>query len=178
MGGQLEVASRANEGSTFTVSLPAAVLATPEPAAPPPQLPDSSTGAAVADPSIRYVLYVEDNATNTALVQAALSSRPWVHLSLAATIEEGLASLHDRVRSPLPQLILLDVHLPDASGLDFLKLAKANPETRHIPVVMISADATPEQIEACLAAGAACYLTKPVQIAELLEQVDILIQRD
>ena len=120
----------------------------------------------------------EAQACADALVQAALSSRPWIQLSLAATIEEGLAALHDRVRSPLPQLILLDVHLPDASGLDFLKLAKANPETRHIPVVMISADATPEQVDACLAAGAACYLTKPVQILALLEQVDALLLQD
>ncbi len=178
MGGQLEVTSRENEGSTFTVSLPGAALTIPEPAPPAPHDVIAAVDSASTDKAIRHVLYVEDNATNTALVQAALSSRPWIHLSLAATIEEGLASLHDRVRSPLPQLILLDVHLPDASGLDFLKLAKANPETRHIPVVMISADATQEQIEACLAAGAACYLTKPVQIAALLEQVDALLLQD
>jgi CheY-like chemotaxis protein len=72
---------------------------------------------------------------------------------------------------------LLDVHLPDASGLDFLKLAKANPDTRHIPVVMISADVTPDQVNACLSAGATCYLTKPVGIADLLEQVDKLLGR-
>jgi CheY-like chemotaxis protein len=119
---------------------------------------------------------VEDNVANTALVQAALSSRPWIDLQLAATIEEGLAALHDRIRAPLPQVILLDVHLPDASGLDFLKLAKANPETRHIPVIMISADATPEQVDACLTAGAACYLTKPVQILALLQQIDDLLK--
>jgi len=178
MGGQLEVTSRENEGSTFTLSLPGAALPIPEPVPASPHGLQAGPGASASAPVTRHVLYVEDNATNTALVQAALSSRPWIQLSLAATIEEGLASLHDRVRSPLPQLILLDVHLPDASGLDFLKLAKANPETRHIPVVMISADATPEQVDACLAAGAACYLTKPVQILALLEQVDALLQQD
>ncbi len=175
MGGQLDVNSREGEGSTFTLTLPAAHLPT-QPA------PRAFQGLAAAperptNPDTRnHVLYVEDNAANTALVQAALSGRPWIELQLAATIEEGLAALHDRIRAPLPQVILLDVHLPDASGLDFLKLAKANPETRHIPVIMISADATPEQVDACLSAGAACYLTKPVQIQALLQQIDDLLK--
>jgi signal transduction histidine kinase/ActR/RegA family two-component response regulator len=175
MGGQLDVSSREGEGSTFTLTLPTAQLpVAPEPEKAqtpffPPERPAGQTGR-------NHVLYVEDNMANTALVQAALSSRPWIDLQLAATIEEGLGALHDRIRAPLPQVILLDVHLPDASGLDFLKLAKANPETRHIPVIMISADATPEQVDACLSAGAACYLTKPVQILALLQQIDDLLK--
>ena len=175
MGGQLEVTSRPGEGSTFTLTLPAARLPiepTPVPDEAPTPAPERPAGATVSN----HVLYVEDNPANTALVQAALSSRPWIDLQLAATIEEGLAALHDRIRAPLPQVILLDVHLPDASGLDFLKLAKANPETRHIPVIMISADATPEQIDACLNAGANCYLTKPLQIQALLQQIDGLLK--
>jgi signal transduction histidine kinase/ActR/RegA family two-component response regulator len=175
MGGQLEVTSRPGEGSTFTLTLPAAHLPIE-----PPLVPDRAPVPAPARPASatarNHVLYVEDNPANTALVQAALSSRPWIDLQLAATIEEGLAALHDRIRAPLPQVILLDVHLPDASGLDFLKLAKANPETRHIPVIMISADATPEQIDACLSAGANCYLTKPLQIQALLQQIDDLLK--
>jgi CheY-like chemotaxis protein len=67
------------------------------------------------------------------------------------------------------------VHLPDASGLDLLKLLKANPDTVDIPVIMISADAMPEQVDAALTAGANCYLTKPVQLTELLRQVDELM---
>ncbi|MFZ5528302.1 MAG: CHASE domain-containing protein [Pseudomonadota bacterium] len=176
MNGQLEASSREGAGSTFTLSVPAAALA-PEPPAPPPSskaaVPDN--GVANAARAQRHVLYVEDNDANTAVVQAALSSRGWIQLSVAATIEAGLAALHDRLRGPLPQLILLDVHLPDASGLDFLKLAKANPETQHIPVVMISADAMPEQIDNALKAGAAAYLTKPLQIAGLLAMVDDLL---
>ena len=80
------------------------------------------------------------------------------------------------MQGPRPDLILLDVHLPDASGLEFLRLVKANPETSSIPVIMVSADAMPEQIETALAAGAACYLTKPVQINSLLQQVSQLLQ--
>ena len=174
MGGQLEAISREGAGSTFTLTLPAVMLLPASaPAAP---TPDPSPPAAAAAQDTRHVLYVEDNDANTAVVQAALSSRPWIKLSVASTIEAGLAALHDRLRGPLPQLILLDVHLPDASGMDYLKLAKANPETQHIPVVMISADALPEQIDNALKAGASAYLTKPLQIAALLELVDDLLK--
>ena len=96
-------------------------------------------------------------------------------MTVAPTTEEGLAVLHNRLRGSKPDLILLDVHLPDASGQELLKLIKANPDTVDIPVIMISADAMPEQIDAALSAGAACYLTKPVQLSELLRQVDELM---
>jgi signal transduction histidine kinase/ActR/RegA family two-component response regulator len=174
MGGQLEVVSVEDSGSTFTLSLPATPLL-PEVVINNTQTESTLAPAMTGTPQTRHVLYVEDNDANTALVKAALESRTWIQLSVASTIEAGLASLHDRLRGPLPQLILLDVHLPDASGLDFLKLVKANPETQHIPVVMISADAMPEQIDACLRAGASCYLTKPLQISALLAQVDDLL---
>ncbi len=177
MNGQLEASSREGSGSTFTLSLPATQLASEPPAAPPaPPRHEPAMDADDAARDTRHVLYVEDNHANTAVVQAALSSRTWIKLTVAATIEAGLAALHDRLRGPLPQLILLDVHLPDASGLDFLKLAKANPETQHIPVVMISADALPEQIDNALKAGAAAYLTKPLQITALLDMVDDMLK--
>jgi len=118
---------------------------------------------------------VEDNLVNSEVVRSALASREWIRLTVAPTIEEGLAVLHDRLSAPLPDLVLLDVHLPDASGLEFLKLLKANPQTASIPVIMISADAMPEQVDAALSAGAYCYLTKPVQLPALLLHVDDLL---
>jgi signal transduction histidine kinase/CheY-like chemotaxis protein/sensor domain CHASE-containing protein len=177
MGGTLEVSSEEGQGSVFTVTLPAVALdmALPPTTVRPAATPSES--ALATKPIVRHVLYVEDNAANTAVIEAALSSRPQIKLSLAATIEEGLAHVHDLVQGLVPELILLDVHLPDASGLDFLKLVKANPTTTRIPVIMISADATPEQIDACLKAGAACYLTKPLQISALLQQIDELLVR-
>ncbi len=176
MGGQLEVSSREGAGSTFTLTLPATVLNQAMPPAP-PAVPTAVMSDAVPSMAgeLRHVLYVEDNHANTALVQAALASRAWIQLDVAATIEAGLATLHNRLRGPLPQLILLDVHLPDASGMDFLRLAKANPDTQHIPVVMISADAMPDQIEQARAAGATAYLTKPLQISAMLALVDELL---
>ncbi|MEK8086954.1 CHASE domain-containing protein [Aquabacterium sp. A3] len=191
MDGVLQVRSEEGQGSAFSVTLtrvqapdggqPAAradrraapaSAATP---APPPVVSAPTTAAGRPGRPQRHVLYVEDNAANSAVIQSALASRSWLRLTVTPTIEEGLAVLHDRVRGRQPDLILLDVHLPDASGLELLHLLKANPDTAGIPVIMISADAMPEQIDAALSAGAACYLTKPVQIAALLVQVDELL---
>jgi len=173
MGGELSVQSLEGQGSTFTLTLPAVTLDRP------PQAlqtePEPGSPPAPADGRPRHVLYVEDNLANAEVMRAALSERPWVQLSVAASTEAGLAVLHDRLHGVRPELILLDVHLPDASGQELLKLIKANPDTAGIPVIMISADATPEQIDAALSAGACCYLTKPVQLAALLRQVDELL---
>ncbi|CAH0348463.1 CHASE domain-containing protein [Aquabacterium sp. CECT 9606] len=173
MGGQLDVVSQENKGSSFTLTLPAVKLLMPKPMAPPAPAP-TSVITKVNQP-VRHVLYVEDNHVNSEVVRGALASRGWIKLTVAPTIEEGLAVLHDRVTGPAPDLVLLDVHLPDASGIEFLKLMKANPQTAATPVIMISADAMPEQVDAALSAGAYCYLTKPVQLPALLVHVDDLL---
>lgn len=174
MGGQLEVQSEEGQGSTFTLSLPSVDM----PARPAdlrqPSQPEAPA-VITAKPRPRHVLYVEDNFANSEVIRAALGARPWITVTVAPTTEEGLAVLHNRLRGTKPDLILLDVHLPDASGQELLNLIKANPDTADIPVIMISADAMPEQIDAALSAGACCYLTKPVQLPELLRQVDALM---
>lgn len=173
MQGQLEVSSMADQGSTFTVTLPATRLLPARAAVPPAPAP---TSLIVRDKQpVRHVLYVEDNQVNSDVVRGALASREWIKLTVAPTIEEGLAALHDRLSGPAPDLVMLDVHLPDASGIEFLKLMKANPQTASTPVIMISADAMPEQVDAALVAGAYCYLTKPVQVPALLVHVDDLL---
>ena len=179
MGGSLTASGRPGEGATFTLCLPAKDLSppttanahatTPAPNAASPVAPDAPA------PRPRHVLYVEDNLANSELVRSALAARPWISVSVAPTTEEGLSVLHNRLRGSRPDLILLDVHLPDASGIELLSLIKSNPDTAAIPVIMISADAMPEQIDAALAKGASCYLTKPVQLPELLRQVDELM---
>lgn len=174
MDGQLDVQSEEGQGSTFTLSLPAVDLpARPRIVSPPPPAPPLQPAGQAPRP--RHVLYVEDNLVNSEVIRAALGARPWITVTVAPTTEEGLAVLHNRLRGTKPDLILLDVHLPDASGQELLKLIKANPDTVDIPVIMISADALPEQIDAALSAGASCYLTKPVQLPELLRQVDELM---
>lgn len=172
MGGELDVQSQEGQGSTFTLSLPFAAM---QPKAISQSLSPASKASTGGEPAPRHVLYVEDNLANSEVIRSALAARPWITVTVAPTTEEGLAVLHNRLRGSKPDLILLDVHLPDASGQELLKLIKANPDTVDIPVIMISADAMPEQIDAALSAGAACYLTKPVQLAELLRQVDELM---
>ena len=172
MGGQLDARSTEGMGATFTLCLPGILL----PVTPASEAPPTPAANANTPTGTRHMLYVEDNLANSEVVRAALEAHPWIRLSIAPTIEQGLAVLHNRLQGPRPDLILLDVHLPDASGLEFLRLVKANPETSGIPVIIVSADAMPEQIETALAAGAACYLTKPVQINSLLLQVSQLLQ--
>ncbi len=178
MGGELSALGQEGQGAEFQLNLPlcAPPVAVRDEATPP-------TGAgATTDPDVagrhsasRHVLYVEDNATNSEVLRAALADRPGLTLTVAETSEDGLAVVHDRLRGQRPELILLDVHLPDASGLELLSLLKSNPDTQRIPVIMVSADALPEQIDAALAAGAACYLTKPVQLSTLLSMMDELL---
>ena len=172
MAGQLDVQSEEGLGTTFTLSLPAVTM---QPKAASPHRVPTSKAPPSGEPVPRHVLYVEDNLANSEVIRAALAARSWITVTVAPTTEEGLAVLHNRLRGSKPDLILLDVHLPDASGQELLKLIKANPDTVDIPVIMISADAMPEQIDAALTAGAACYLTKPVQLSELLRQVDDLM---
>lgn len=175
MDGQLEVSSRENEGSAFTLTLPARPVEVAAVKLPMPPTPAPTSVITKTNQPVRQVLYVEDNQVNSEVVRGALATRDWIRLKVAPTIEEGLAALHDRLSGPAPDLVLLDVHLPDASGIEFLKLMKANPQTAAIPVIMVSADAMPEQVDAALTAGAYCYLTKPVQLPVLLVHVDDLL---
>jgi CheY-like chemotaxis protein len=116
----------------------------------------------------RTVLYVEDNVSNVRLVEHVLARRPEVRLlvAMAGGVGVELAKEHQ------PDLVLLDMNLPDLSGEVVLQRLRAEPRTRGIPVVIISADATPGQVERLLAAGAADYLTKPFDVAHLLGLVD------
>jgi CheY-like chemotaxis protein len=111
---------------------------------------------------------VEDNLSNLALVRRVLARRPRIALLTAMQGQLGL----DLARSHRPALVLLDLHLPDLAGEDVLGALRAAPETRDVPVVVVSADATPRQIERLLAAGAQSYLTKPLDVPRLLQVVD------
>lgn len=116
----------------------------------------------------RAVLYVEDNPSNVRLVERVLARRPGVSLLVAMRGSVGL----ELARQHRPDLVLLDLNLPDLPGAVLLERLRAEPLTRDIPVVVISADATPEQVERLKAAGAADYLTKPFDIERLLAVID------
>ena len=114
------------------------------------------------------VLYVEDSEPNFRLVESVLVDRPGTDLIWAETGQTAL----DVARSQNPQLVLLDLDLPDIHGRRVLQELQAQPETAKIPVIVISADATPSQIERMLTAGARNYLTKPFDIRRFLCMFD------
>ncbi len=167
MGGSLRARSIAGEGSSFILTLPRALESDTVP----------SDLDALAAPEAAYhrrlVHYVEDNETNVEVMRGILAQRPQVQLEVSLTGLEGLAA----IRRQQPDLVLLDMHLPDISGQALLVQLKDDDVTAHIPVVVVSADATAQQIEAALTAGAKRYLTKPVSVAELLATVDEELER-
>ena len=133
--------------------------APPEPAAPDPRRTPRPQAV---------VLYIEDNLANLHLIERLMTPRPNIRL---------LTALQGRLRLELaqqhwPQLILLDLHLPDLHGHDVLRQLQADPCTRDIPVVVISADASRGQVQRLLGAGARTYLTKPLDRTRLLVILD------
>jgi CheY-like chemotaxis protein len=114
------------------------------------------------------LLYVEDNASNLLLVERILRDRPDIALMTATRGEEGLAV----ARAEQPGLILLDLHLPDMSGVEVLAALHDDPTTRAIPVVAVSADATLDRIAHLRERGVADYVTKPFEVSRLLGVVE------
>jgi len=114
------------------------------------------------------ILYIEDNLSNLELVRRVLNRRPGIRLIDAMQGRLGV----DLAREHHPDLILLDLHLPDISGTEVLRQVREDPRTNEIPVVVISADATPGQIERLLTDGALAYLTKPLDVKKLLTLLD------
>ena len=167
MGGSITVKSLPGEGSSFTLRLPRAQ----DPQTVPGTL--AAADAMPADYHRRTVLYVEDNETNVEVMRGILAQRPQVQLEVAQTGEEGLEAM----RARRPHLLLLDLNLPDIGGIELLQRLKDDPAFAAMPVVVVSADALPAQIDAAMAAGADRYLTKPVDVAELLGLLDEMLDR-
>jgi CheY-like chemotaxis protein len=165
MGGRIGVESKIGQGSTFWIELSG--VESPEDALAAP-LDEPNKGQEADYSQHRTVLYVEDNRANFRLMERIVAQRKELRLIGAEKGRTGLemAGTHS------PDLILLDLHLPDISGQEILDHLKGNPRTAGIPVVIVSADATPGQIDRLLAAGANSYLTKPLDIASILGLFD------
>jgi PAS domain S-box-containing protein len=163
MRGEIGLESTAGAGSTFWIELPrstsplaGAAAATPRPT------------PAVAAGSPKTVLYVEDNPSNQRLVERVLASRPQVRLLTAMQGNVGIR-LAEETR---PDLVLLDVNLPDISGDEVFRLLRSDPTLAEVPVVVVSADAMRAQVRRFLDLGAREYLTKPIDVKRLLSVID------
>jgi CheY-like chemotaxis protein len=119
------------------------------------------------------VLYVEDNASNLEVMAAFLAPYPGVQLRTALTGAEALL----QVQARRPDVILLDIHLPGMDGYEILAQLRADPRWRDVAVVAVSADAMPHDVQRGLAAGFDRYLTKPVDLNELLGVLDALVRQ-
>jgi PAS domain S-box-containing protein len=165
MGGRLGVESVEHEGSSFWVDLPLA--------SPPGDAPSSAvrrrTGVLKGKGERTHtVLLVEDNLANVRLIERLLKRRPQIKLITA--MQGGLG--FDLAREHRPDLILLDFNLPDITGDKVLRQLREDTALSHIPVIMISGDAIPSQVERLLDLGAQAYVTKPFDIHEFLRILD------
>jgi PAS domain S-box-containing protein len=166
MGGRLDVSSTVGTGTTFWFDLPSSDAPAWQPEGP----SADDHGAGEIDLS-GTILYIEDNRSNVRLLERLISRRPGVRLLSAVDGEEGLAM----AGSERPNLILLDLHLPDMRGEEVLRRLRRGRSTAEIPVAVLSADAVASQSARLLADGAVAYLTKPLDIAKLLRLIDRVI---
>ncbi len=167
MQGQIGLESRVGIGSRFWVELPAANALS---------IQEHNLPFAASDSSISLVqgrvLYVEDSPVNVSVMEHAFSRFKDVELCITDTAEAGLALMQTRRFN----LVLMDVNLPGMNGLKALQAIKANPDTADIPVIAVSAAALPQDVSRGLEAGFRDYLTKPFDVAELLEIVQNILE--
>ncbi len=161
MNGTLSFEAATGGGAVFTVTLRESVAPEAQLAGPRPSLESAAVDASRRSAT---VLYIEDNEPNVRVMESVLGLRSEWRLIHAALGSLGL----DLARAHRPDLIFLDVHLPDRDGLDVLVALRYDPATAHIPVIVLSADANATQIHRLLAAGAARYLTKPLVLDDVL----------
>lgn len=169
MGGTLEAVSALGQGSTFTLRLPRVE----GPVDRYERLNGRASAPERTEAPRRVVLHIEDNLANLTLVERILEQRPGLEVVAAMYGRLGLELANDH----RPDIVLLDLHLPDMSGDQVLQRLRDNPATATIPVVIVSADATPGQVQRLLSAGAAAYLTKPIDVRELLRLIDDAVEQ-
>jgi PAS domain S-box-containing protein len=170
MGGEIGVESTAGVGSVFWFELNSAVA---------PQLAvDIAEPAAIAQAQVQHgaplltLLYVEDNPANLKLVEQLIARHPDMRLLSASDGNLGI----QLARANQPDVILMDINLPGISGIEALKILREDPATAHIPVVALSANAMPRDIEKGLRAGFFRYLTKPIKVNEFMDTLNVALE--
>ncbi|MFB9245275.1 response regulator [Massilia antarctica] len=166
MGGEIGVSSSVGVGTVFWIELG---LTEPVPSAVGEAIVLTLEHKAAPVPLAEHsLLYVEDNPANLKLVQEIVRFRPDLHLLTAPDGHLGI----ELAKAHLPDVILMDLNLPCVSGADALKELRSDPRTAHIPVIALTANAMPRDIERGLASGFFRYLTKPINIDEFNEAID------
>jgi signal transduction histidine kinase/AmiR/NasT family two-component response regulator len=170
MGGVIGVESTVGKGSLFWIELnltaePDPVSHTAEPLVP-------AKPEAQADAQLRTLLYVEDNPANLMLVEDLVARRPDIRLLSARDGDRGI----EIARASRPDVILMDINLPGISGIRALRILAADAATVHIPVIALSANAMPRDIDKGLEAGFFRYLTKPIKVDEFMATLDLALK--
>jgi signal transduction histidine kinase/ActR/RegA family two-component response regulator len=169
MGGTVGVESTVGTGTMFWIELPSCSAPEPDVTGALPAAGAAKWDAAAAAPSpLRTLLYVEDNPANLALVEQLIARRKDLKFLMASDANTGL----DLARTHQPEVILMDINLPGMSGYDALKILHLDPATGHIPVLAISANAIPRDIQKGIDAGFFRYLTKPIKLDEFADALD------
>jgi PAS domain S-box-containing protein len=169
MEGMIGVESTVGVGSLFWVEL--ALTTAPQLAAPEAGLVLPQAPVAAGAP-LRTLLYVEDNPANLELVEQLIARRSDLRLLTAADGQVGI----EFARAYLPDVILMDIHLPGISGIEAMKILRADPQTAHIPILALSANAVPRDIEKGLEAGFFNYLTKPIKVSQFMAALDAALK--
>jgi signal transduction histidine kinase/ActR/RegA family two-component response regulator len=169
MGGVIGVDSVVGEGSVFWIEMaltnaPQLVFPHADRVSVRPRLADGTP--------LRTLLYVEDNPANLELVEQLVARRPDLRLLSAADGELGVAL----ARAYQPEVILMDINLPGMSGMQAMRLLRADSSTAHIPIIALSANAVPNDVEKSLQAGFFDYLTKPIRVQAFMDALDVALK--
>lgn len=174
LGGQLTIHSELGVGTTVLLAFPQAMLREPVPEGTRPEAEREQTPSLeqVAQQGLSAtVCYIEDNPVNAQLVQELLARLPGVRVLVAATGREGVQLVQER----RPNVVLLDMQLPDMPGLEVLRELKQDPVTRDIPVIALSASAMSAQVNAATFAGVRAYWTKPLNFDRFVEDLQAVL---
>ena len=169
MGGVIGVDSAVGIGSVFWIEFgltSATPMTVPEAAYAAPARPPAPDGN-----PLRTVLYVEDNPANLVLVQKLIARRP--DLRLLSAVDGNLGV--ELARAHRPDVILMDINLPGISGIEAMKILRADASTAHIPIVALSANAMPDDIEKSLKSGFFNYITKPIKVDQFMDALDVAL---
>ncbi|MBX9611826.1 MAG: response regulator [Burkholderiales bacterium] len=170
MGGEIGVQSTPGVGSVFWVDMQ--LTDTPKLAQPDANTHDAPPPDAHAGTPVHTLLYIEDNPANLELVEQIVARRTDMRLLGAADASLGI----EFARVYQPEVILMDINLPGISGIEALKILRADPTTAHIPIVALSANAVPRDIQKGLDAGFFNYITKPIKVNQLMAALDAALE--